>query len=338
MFTNICYNTIMEEIPISVVMSVYNGERYLTLAITSILKQTFKDFEFIIVDDGSTDRSLKIIRKFEKKDSRIRVLVQKNQGLAAALNNGIAMARGKYIVRMDDDDISLPNRLELQYKYMEAHPEVAASSGKVIVINKWGDEYTEWQPEENSSKIDFNHINYGDTSLSHPASIIRKTAWEAVGGYSCDVRYAEDLDLWLKLGEHGVLANQSKPLIQYRMHNNFASGVHRKEQCQDVLLAVNRARQRRGITDDKSPQINYGELIPSEKTILYKTSQYQFQKQRYFKAATYKLSWFIRSFPSLFSDWLVKRLIPHSPWLQQTLEIVDSQREQIQELQEQLKK
>lgn len=327
-----------EEVPISVVMSVYNGERYLSLAIESILKQTFKDFEFIIVDDGSTDRSLEIIRKYEKKDSRIRVLVQENQGLAAALNNGIAMARGNYIARMDDDDISLPNRLELQYAFMETHPEIVASSGKFIVINKWGDEYMECQPEENSSVIDRNHINWGYSSLCHPASIIRKKAWEVVGGYSSDMRYAQDLDLWLKLGEYSNLANQSEPLIQYRLHNDSASGTHRQEQCQCVLLAIKRARQRRGIADDNSPPIYSGELVPNEKTILYKTSLYQFNKKRYFKAAIYYSSWFIRSFPSLFSDWLVKRLIPHSPWLQRTVEIVDRQREQIQILKEQFKK
>ncbi|MBR0239487.1 MAG: glycosyltransferase [Thermoguttaceae bacterium] len=328
----------MEEIPISVVMSVYNGERYLALAIESILKQTFNDFEFIIVDDGSTDRSQKIIRKYEKKDSRIRVLVQENQGLAAALNNGIAMARGKYIARMDDDDISLPNRLELQYNYMEAHSEIVASSGLAIIINKWGDEYEEWRTEENSSKIDSRHIDEGCTSLCHPASIIRKAAWEAVGGYSSDLKYAQDLDLWLKLGEHGVLANLSVPLVLYRLHSNSASGIHRQEQYECMIIAVKRARQRRGISEDNSLRVFSGELVPNEKTILYKTAQYQIKKKRYFKAAIYYSSWFIRSFPSLLSDWLVKHLIPHSPWLQHTVEIVDRQHKQIQELQEQLKK
>ncbi len=327
-----------EELPISVVMSVYNGERYLALAIKSILKQTFKDFEFIIVDDGSTDRSLEIIRKYEKKDSRIRVLVQENQGLAAALNNGIAIAKGKYIARMDDDDISLPKRLELQFAFMESHPDILASSGLAIVINKWGDEYAEWKTEEDSSKIDSKHINEGCTSLCHPASIIRKSAWEAVGGYSPDIKYAQDLDFWLKIGELGSLANISEPLIFYRFHNNFASGTHRQEQYKCMLLAIKRARQRRGITDDNFPRVYSGELIPNEKTILYSSAQYQFKKKRYFKATKYYISWFIRAYPSLLSDWLVKRLIPHSPWLQRTLEIVDSQHKQIQELQEQLKK
>ena len=326
----------MEVIPISVVMSIYNGERYLSLAIESILKQTFKDFEFIIVDDGSTDRSLEIIRKYEKKDSRIRVLVQENQGLAAALNNGIAMARGEYIARMDDDDISLPNRLELQYNFMESHPEIVASSGKFIIINKWGDAYMEMPLEVNSSVIDSNHINYGKTSMCHPASIIRKTAWEVVGGYSPDIRYAQDLDLWLKLGEIGSLTNLQEPLIRYRLHNNAASGKHRQEQRQCVLLSIKRARQRRGVGDDNFPKINSGELIPNEKTILYKTAQYQFNKKRYFQAAIYYFCWFIKAFTSLLSDWLVKRLIPYSPWLQRTLEIVDSQHKQIQELQKKL--
>ena len=323
-------------------MSVYNGERYLSLAIESILKQTFKDFEFIIVDDGSTDRSLEIIRKYEKKDSRIRVLVQENQGLAAALNNGIAMACGKYIARMDDDDISLPKRLDIQYNFMEAHPEILACGGISVIINKWGDEYMFWEKQEDApmiddfAEIDSKHIISGASSLCHPSSIFRKAAWEAVGGYSADLRYAQDLDLWLKMGEHGALTNLQEPLILYRFHNNTASGTHRQEQYECVCLAVKRARQRRGITNDDYSKIYSGEVIPSEKDILYKTSVFQFNKKRYFKASIYYISWIIKAFPSLLSDWLVKRLIPYSPWLQRTLEMVDFQHKQIQELRSQL--
>ncbi len=326
-----------ENIPISVVMSVYNGERYLALAIESILKQTFTDFEFIIVDDGSTDRSLKIIRKYEKKDSRIRVLIQENQGLAAALNNGAALARGKYIARMDDDDISLPQRLALQYEFMESHPEVSASGGSVILINKWGDEYNQWTPEIDPSKIDDNHIKSGATSLFHPSTIIRKTSLAEVNWYSTDLRYAQDLDLWLKLGERGILTNLPDALIKYRFHNNIATCRHQQEQNDCALLAVTRARQRRGITD-ASPISVSKVVVPDIKTILQDTVKYQLGLRHYYKAFTYSVLLFVKAPASFTSDWLAKRLAPNSPWLLHTLETIDWQRQQIKILQEQLEK
>lgn len=109
---------------ISVIMSVYNGEKYLREAIDSILNQTFTHFEFIIVNDGSTDKSLNIIKSYN--GSRIILVQQENKGLAAALNEGIKIAKGKYIAMMDADDISLPTRLEKQIQFMEAHPEYVA--------------------------------------------------------------------------------------------------------------------------------------------------------------------------------------------------------------------
>ncbi|MBI5094602.1 MAG: glycosyltransferase family 2 protein [Candidatus Hydrogenedentes bacterium] len=108
---------------VSVVMSVYNGERYLAEAIESILGQTYRDFEFIIIDDGSTDESLKIVEGYASRDNRIRLVSRPNRGLAAALNDGIEIARAPIIARMDADDVSLPKRFEKQMLYMAQHPE-----------------------------------------------------------------------------------------------------------------------------------------------------------------------------------------------------------------------
>ena len=104
---------------VSVVMPVYNAQKYLNKAIDSILAQTYKDFEFIIINDGSTDNSLQIIKKYQKKDKRIIVKNKKNKGIVAALNDGIKLSRGKYLARMDADDISLPSRFEVQVNFME---------------------------------------------------------------------------------------------------------------------------------------------------------------------------------------------------------------------------
>ena len=117
-------------------MSVYNGEKYLREAIDSILNQTFKDFEFIIVNDGSTDNSLKIIKSYN--DPRITIINQKNTGLAKALNEGIKIAKGKFIARMDADDISEPERFKKEYKFMHVHDECVALGTNAIIIDENG--------------------------------------------------------------------------------------------------------------------------------------------------------------------------------------------------------
>jgi len=119
---------------ISVVLSVYNAEKYLVEAIKSILNQTFKDFEFIIINDGSTDKSLEIIESYQKEDERIILISRENKGLIASLNEGIEKAKGKYIVRMDADDISLSTRFEEQVKIMEENQNIGLCGTSVIVF------------------------------------------------------------------------------------------------------------------------------------------------------------------------------------------------------------
>jgi len=122
-----------ESVKISVVMSVYNGEKYLREAIDSILSQTFHDFEFIIIDDGSNDGSAEVVRSYT--DSRIRFVQQENRGLAAALNRGVLLARSGLIARMDQDDISMPDRFEKQYEYLQKHKEVVALGAAAVWID-----------------------------------------------------------------------------------------------------------------------------------------------------------------------------------------------------------
>ena len=110
----------------SVVMPMYNAERYVAGATGSILAQTFTDFEFVIVNDGSTDRSLEIVRHYERLDARVRVLSRPNTGIVGALNDGLSLARGEYIARMDADDIAYPHRLERQATYLDDHPDCVA--------------------------------------------------------------------------------------------------------------------------------------------------------------------------------------------------------------------
>ena len=120
---------------ISVVMPAYNAENYIREAIDSILAQTFRDFEFLIIDDGSTDHTVEIIRSYS--DSRIRLYQnERNMGVAATLNRGLDLARGEYIARMDADDISLPERFAKQAAYMDAHPDVAVCGSNIILFSE----------------------------------------------------------------------------------------------------------------------------------------------------------------------------------------------------------
>jgi glycosyltransferase involved in cell wall biosynthesis len=129
---------------ISVAMSVFNGEEYLRAAIDSILAQTFSDFEFIIVDDGSTDRSAAIVRGYD--DPRFVLLSQENRGVAAALNHAMSRARGEYIARQDADDVSLPERFAQQVQWLEAHPEVSALGTGAVLIDPQGRPFSRVNP------------------------------------------------------------------------------------------------------------------------------------------------------------------------------------------------
>ncbi|MCP8319033.1 MAG: glycosyltransferase, partial [Candidatus Methylarchaceae archaeon HK01B] len=121
----------MKSPKITILMSVYNGEKYLREAIDSILNQTFKDFEFLIINDGSTDRTVEILRSYH--DSRIKIITnEKNMGLTKSLNKGLKIARSEYVARMDADDISYPRRLEVQYEYMKKNPDVG-------IVGSWND-------------------------------------------------------------------------------------------------------------------------------------------------------------------------------------------------------
>jgi len=196
---------------ISVVMSVYNAERYLREAIESILNQTFTDFEFIIINDGSTDNSLEIIRSYN--DERIKIINQSNMGLAKALNNGIKIAKGKYIARMDADDISMPERLEIQYDFMENHPECVAVGSNAEIIDIDGNYVF-----TSNQAIEWERIKAQllQTPFFHSSTMYRKSAFEKVGGYPGIYRI-EDTVFFNKLAKIGELRNLSNILIKYRL-------------------------------------------------------------------------------------------------------------------------
>lgn len=210
---------------VSVLMAVYNGEQYLREAINSILDQTFTDFEYIIVDDGSTDRSLQIINSYQ--DPRIKVIRNPhNVGLTRSLNQGLDLACGEYIARMDSDDISLPERLAKQVAYMDAHPEVAVSGTWAKNINSQGVVTGERKMPVGK---DLDHHYWRPSPIIHPSAIIRRSHLDGLR-YDEQIRYAQDFDLWLRIRATHKLSNLPEYLLLYRMHHASITFSQRDDQ------------------------------------------------------------------------------------------------------------
>ncbi|MDW8202197.1 MAG: glycosyltransferase, partial [Cyanobacteriota bacterium SKYGB_h_bin112] len=204
---------------ISVNMAVYNAARHLPAAIDSILAQTFTDFEFLIIDDGSTDRSLKILETYAQRDHRIRVTSRENRGIAKTRNELLYQSRGEFIAVMDADDITVPERFALQVEFLRAHPEVVCLGGNYDMIDDRDNLlYVVTLPTQDADIQDC--LLTGSAAISHPSAMIRRSALLQVGGYDESLKAAIDLDLWLRLGEVGKLANLDTMLLRYRVHSN----------------------------------------------------------------------------------------------------------------------
>jgi glycosyltransferase involved in cell wall biosynthesis len=201
---------------VSVVTTVYNGEPYADRAIPGILAQTFEDFEFILVDDGSTDRTPEILRDLASRDSRVRILSPGRKGVAAAANFGIAQARGEYIARQDFDDRSYPERLRLQIALLDAHPEVGVVGGYYMLVDENRKErYVRMAPTEHSAIVASmaRSIPFANTMVT-----FRRRAWAEAGGYP-EVADLEDLLLWLKMAKLGWrFSNVTELLGEHYVH------------------------------------------------------------------------------------------------------------------------
>ena len=233
---------------ISVIMPVYNGETYLAEAVESVLAQTFGDFEFIIIDDGSTDRTQAICEQLAKKDSRLRVISRPNTGLTPALNECIRLARAPLLARMDADDLCMPERFSKQVKFLAEHPEVVAVGTDHTLIDEAGRLLTTLRQPSDDATIQKLALE-GRIAICHPAVMMRKDAVEKVGGYDESFTVAQDIDLWLRLGEVGKLANLPDVLLGYRQHEKSVSEKKRVLQMNNMRRACESAWKRRGITN-----------------------------------------------------------------------------------------
>ena len=228
---------------ISVVMAICDVEHYLGDSIESILGQTFKDFEFIIVDFGSTDKSKTIAAGYAAKDARVKFHEIPPCALPVARNAGCFLAQGRYIAVMDADDVSLQNRLAAQVEYLESHPEVALLGGA-----------TQWFDARGKS-LDIHHVpnTYAEIKAAlatrcpfwHPTVVMRTEAFASVGGYRAAFVCAHDYDLELRIAERFECANLKQVLLKYRVHPQQISMRRRREQSLCILAAQSSAMARR---------------------------------------------------------------------------------------------
>lgn len=229
---------------VSVLMPMRNARRYLSSAINSVLQQSYGEFEFIIVDDGSDDGSVQVVEQIG--DHRLKLVRQKACGVTEALNHGLSHAKGEFVARMDADDIALADRFEKQIAFLKQNEDVVAvgsfveridEEGLPIALGKWPTDHDEIDQQ----------LLEGRGGLPHPTAMIRHSVLQSVGGYRSEYPVAQDKDLWLRLSEVGRLANIPEPLLQYREHLRSVSTVHQQMQVESVRAAVADAFRRRGL-------------------------------------------------------------------------------------------
>ena len=209
---------------ISVVMPAFNSSNFIAKAIESILSQTFQDFELILVDDGSTDNTLKIMTHYSQQDNRIQIIQSKHMGCSGARNLGINQSKFPWIAVMDADDIALPKRFAKQIEAANANPEVVAWGTYVHHVNL-KDEVLSLQKHGVLTEEEFyDHMKRGDVPfVMHPTSLIKKEILLRVGGYDPKFSYAEDFELFDRLSDHGCILVIPEPLLLYRLHSQSVS-------------------------------------------------------------------------------------------------------------------
>lgn len=210
---------------VSVAMSVYNNAPHLALAIESVLAQTMGDFEFLIVNDGSTDGSAEIIDRFAAADSRVRPIHQPNAGLIASLNRMVDEARAPLIARMDGDDICLPERFARQVAFLDSHPDFGVVGTWTHGIDEDGSPTPDIDDHPTSYEGFLAAMEKGPL-LCHPSVMMRRDVVRAVGGYHAAFKHCEDYDLWLRLAEHTKLCSLPERLIRYRHSEGQVSSRH----------------------------------------------------------------------------------------------------------------
>lgn len=220
---------------VSVLLAVHNGERHLRTALDSVLRQTFADFELVLVDDASSDATHAIVESYD--DPRIRVLVNdENLGLTRSLNVGLAAARGRYVARLDADDVSHPDRLALQVAYLDRHPEVALLASAYTRIDDDGRDCGDRPVPLTSREIRWRLLFLN--AFAHSSVTVRRSVVVALGGYDESVRYPQDYELWSRIAERHELGALPQRLVSYRCSAGSMTSNIRNDGAPDEVAAI----------------------------------------------------------------------------------------------------
>jgi glycosyltransferase involved in cell wall biosynthesis len=231
---------------VTVLMPVYNAGRFVAETVESVLAQTMRDFEFLIIDDGSTDDSPAILRRWAEGDSRIRFISRPNTGYVAALNEGLEKASAPLIARLDADDLADPRRLELQLARMNAEAHLVALGSNATAIDEAGRALGDYCVPLGHEEIEASHLR-GSSAIHHPAVMLRAAAVREVGGYRGEFMPCEDFDLWLRLAEVGRVANLPEALLAKRLFVDSAVATNLENQRRLVEQILRETWQRRGL-------------------------------------------------------------------------------------------
>lgn len=238
---------------ISVVMPAFNAERFVAQSIESILNQNFHDFEFILIDDHSLDKTFEILKKYEALDSRIKVFSNpKNLGIAGNRNYGLSLASGKYLAWQDADDISRPERLSLQYAFLEANPQVGIVGGAINIFSELKNIGVRNYPCEDK---ELRRCIYRYSPIAQPAAMLRMSALRSAGTYNLMYPPAEDLDMTFRIGDYYNLANLPQVLIDYRVSSENATSSNQR------VMEINTLKIRLKNARSKSYGMNFGDFI-----------------------------------------------------------------------------
>jgi glycosyltransferase involved in cell wall biosynthesis len=287
---------------VSVVMSVYNDESYIREAVESILNQSFKDFELIIINDGSTDRTREILSSYT--DERIRLFDQENRGLTISLNRGLSLSNGSYIARMDGDDISEPERFAEEVRFLEQNKKIGLvgtyayridEQGRIVSLSKYK---TTTEEIREDLRV--------DCSFCHSSVMFRKICTEEVGMYREKVGPSEDYDLWFRIAERFDVANLPVPLQKFRINSQGVTVARRFEQLRYIMLVRLLAEERKKYGRDSLERWSLEEISAILENFLPKTpenertvlaSNYVYLADVYYVTGDYRrsLNWLARS-------------------------------------------
>lgn len=255
---------------VTIFIPVYNAEEFLYATVCSALDQTFTDFELLVVDDGSTDNSMAILKSFN--DSRLRVVKNEcNKGRPFTRNRGIELARGEYLAVLDADDLVVPERLSRQVEFLDQHPDVVAVGSSALYIDSSGNIASLCQVPTESK--DIRRKIFCNNCFFHSSVMFRRQALIDIGGYNLAFPQAQDYELFLRLCEHHSLANIKDPLIKYRFHSNQVSQTKLASQRRLANLARLNAFKKQKMNGTLpegiiKPRVNlYDRLTASEGTL-----------------------------------------------------------------------